>query len=83
MDETKRNDHWRAIRMSLRETVIVVFVSALAFGVFFGMVKAMGPSPQATETAPAATAPVSHDPMDNDAASSTDSPDESVSAPPG
>lgn len=62
MHETKRNDRWRFIRMPVKDTILVVVVSALAIGVFLGVIQAMAPddssqagsSPQTAETTPSA-----------------------------
>jgi hypothetical protein len=62
MDEIGLKDRWRFVRMPAREAIVVVVVSALAIGVFLGVIQAMAPddssqgesSPQTTETAPSA-----------------------------
>ena len=60
MDELKPNGRWRIFRTTLRETVVIVVVSALAIGVFFGVIRVMSPdnssqeavAPQSAETTP-------------------------------
>jgi Na+/H+-dicarboxylate symporter len=64
MDETKLNEPRRFLGMTMRETIFVVVVSALAIGVFLGVIQVMAPdNPSQAESSPqAAEAPTTAGP---------------------